>query len=131
VVATSPSVSPAAESREPWLDRLPVGSLAALETLLLGAIAAFLAFYVFPRAFGIESWCVGPTGQQTTAGDTYVGAFAVLGTLGWLGVFLGIVYASIAERRGVVLLLPLLWFLALTLPALGVAVILGPEPCPS
>ena len=55
---------------ESWLDRLPVGPLAALETLLLGVLAAALALYVFPRGFAIESQCVGPTGQQTTAGDT-------------------------------------------------------------
>ena len=115
---------------ESWLDRLPVGPLAVLETLLLGVLAAALVLYVFPRGFAIESQCVGPTGQQTTAGDTYVGAFVAFGTLGWLGVFLGVLYGSIAERRGLVLLLPALWFLALVIPALVVAVLLGPELCP-
>jgi hypothetical protein len=116
---------------EPWLDRLPVGPLAVLETLFLGILAAALVLYVFPRGFAIESQCVGPTGQQTTAGDTYIGAFVALGTLGWLGVFLGVLYGSIAERRGLVLVLPLAWFVALVVPALVVAALLGPEPCPS
>lgn len=115
----------------PLLDRIPVGAIGAFETLLLGALAALLVLYVFPRVFAIESSCVGPTGVQTSAGDTYVGAFVVLGTLGWLAVFLGLIYVSIAERRDVIVLLPLVWFVALVLPALAVAVLLGPEPCPA
>ena len=85
--------------------------------------------YVFPRGFAIESQCVGPTGQQTTAGDTYVGAFVAFGTLGWLGVFLGVLYGSIAERRGLRCVCRRSG-LALVIPALVVAVLLGPELCP-
>jgi hypothetical protein len=116
---------------EPLLDRLPAGPLAALEMVLLGALAAVLVLYVFPRAFAIESQCVGPTGQVTTAGDTYVAAVVVLGTLGWIGVFLGALYGSIAERRGLVLLLPLAWFVVLVATAFIVAALVGPAPCPS
>jgi hypothetical protein len=116
---------------EPLLDRVPVGLLAALETILLGALAAALVLYVFPRGFAIESQCVGPTGQQTTAGDTYVGAVVVFGTLGWLAVFIGALYGSIAERRGLVLLLPLVWFAVLVLSALVAAALVGPVACPS
>ena len=57
-------------------------------------------------------------------------AFALLGSLGWVVAFLGAIYASIADRRGVVLLLPLVWFAVLVLSALAVAAWLGPVPCP-
>jgi len=69
-------------------------------------------------------------GVQSTAGDTYVAGFVVAGTFGWLGVFLGTTYASIAERRDIVVLLPLLWFLALVLAALVAGVFLGSDTCP-
>ena len=68
--------------------------------------------------------------RQKTAGDTFVAAFALLGSLGWVVAFLGAIYASIADRRGVVLLLPLVWFAVLVLSALAVAAWLGPVPCP-
>ena len=68
--------------------------------------------------------------MQRTGGDTYVAGFVVVGTLGWLGVFLGTIYASMAARRDIVVLLPLLWFLTLVVAALVVGVLLGPEPCP-
>jgi hypothetical protein len=131
VVASSRDAVGTTPPGEPLLDRLPAGPLAALETLLLGALAAALALYVFPQAFAIESQCVGPTGQQTTAGDTYVAASVVLGTLGWIGVFLGVLYGSIAERRGLVLLLPLVWFVVFVVAALVAAALVGPVPCPS
>lgn len=116
--------------RRPWLDRIP-GSLSALEFLLLGLAAAFLVMLVIPYGFGIESSCVGALGVQRTVGDTFVAGFAALGSFGWLAVFLGTIYAGIAGRRDIVLLLPLLWFLVLVVGALTVAVFVGPAPCPS
>lgn len=105
--------------------------MSVLEFLLLGVAAALLVLVVIPRTFAIESSCIGETGVQRTAGDTYVAGFVVLGTLGWIGAFLGAIYASIADRRGVVVLIPVVWFLALVLAALAVAVALGRVPCPS
>jgi len=113
-----------------WLERVPVGVLSALGTLLLGVVAAMIVLIAIPNFFEIESSCVGASGVQRTAGDTYVGAFAVLGTLGWLGVLVASIVASIAERRDIAMLLPLLWFVTLVLAALGAAVFVGPEPCP-
>ena len=116
--------------RPGWLDRLPTGALSALAFLVLGPAAAVLVLVAIPRGFEIESSCVTPGGAQKTAGDTFVAAFALLGSLGWVVAFLGAIYASIADRRGVVLLLPLVWFAVLVLSALAVAAWLGPVPCP-
>ena len=101
-----------------------------LAFLLLGLAAALLVLFAFPRAFEIESSCVGATGTRQTAGDTYVAGFVLVGTLGWVVAFLGAIYASIDDRRGLVLLLPLAWFAVLVLAALVVAALLGPVPCP-
>ena len=100
-----------------WLERIPAGPVSALEFLLLGLAAAFLVLLAFPSLFTIESSCVGAHGVQSTAGDTYIEGFVVAGTLGWLGVLIGTICASIADRRNIVLLLPLLWFLTLVLAA--------------
>jgi hypothetical protein len=51
--------------------------------------------------------------------------------MGWIGVFLGVLYGSIAERRGLVLLLPLVWFVVFVVAALVAAAVVGPVPCPS
>lgn len=118
------------ERERPWLDRLPTGALSALAFLLLGPAAAVLVLVAIPRGFEIESSCVTSGGVQKTAGDTFVAAFALLGTLGWIVAFLGAIYASIADRRGVVVLLPLVWFAVLVFSALVVAALLGPVPCP-
>lgn len=104
--------------------------MSALAILLLGLLAGIVVLLVIPSIFGIESSCVGAFGAQRTAGDTFVAGFVVLSTLGWLGVFLGTIFASIADRRDIVVLLPVLWFLTLVLAALVVAVFLGPEHCP-
>lgn len=117
--------------RPGWLDRLPTGALSALAFLLLGPAAAVLVFVAIPRGFEIESSCVTAGGSQKTSGDTFVAAFALLGTLGWIVAFLGAIYASIADRRGIVVLLPLAWFAVLVLAALTAAAWLGPVQCPS
>jgi hypothetical protein len=113
-----------------WVDRLPAGALSALAFVVLAPAAAILVLVAIPRGLEIESSCVTPGGVQKTAGDTFVAAFALLGTLGWIVAFLGTIYASIADRRGVVVLLPLAWFAVLVLSALVVAAFLGPVPCP-
>jgi hypothetical protein len=131
VVSPRPTAGSATRRERPLFERLPVGVLNAVETILLGVVAAALVLYVFPDVFAIESSCLGETGQQTTVGDTYIAAFVMLGTLGWLGVFLATIFASIADRRDVVVLLPVVWFLALVLTALAVAVVIGPVSCPT
>lgn len=112
------------------LARIPPGLVSAVGFALLGPLAAVLVLVVFPRVFGIDSACVTATGSVTTDGDVYVSAFAVLGTAGWLAVFLGVVYASIAERTRAVMLLPAAWFAALVAAALVAAALVGPAPCP-
>ena len=112
------------------LARIPPGLVSALGFALLGPLAAVLVLVAFPRAFGIESACVSETGSVTTDGDVYVSAFAVLGTAGWLAVFLAVMYASIAERPRVVMLLPAVWAAVLVVAALVAAVVVGPAPCP-
>lgn len=101
-----------------------------LEFALLAPLAAIVVLDSIPDAFGIESSCVGPLGTVATEGDTYVQGFVVLGTLGWLGVFAGVLAAGIAERRSLALLLPVAWFVVLVLVALAAAAAIGPAPCP-
>ncbi|HXG76772.1 MAG TPA: hypothetical protein VNJ53_09395 [Gaiellaceae bacterium] len=128
-MARRPETRPDRERR--WLERVPVGPFSALEFSLLGLLALALVLYAIPRAFGLESDCVAGAGVVTVPGDTYIGAYAVLGTLGWLAVFLGMLYASIAEREDIMLLLPALWFVVLVLSALVAAAAVGPSPCPT
>jgi hypothetical protein len=119
------------DREESRFERLPVGPVSAFEFLLLGVLAAGLVLVVFPAVFDIESSCVGPGGTEPTEGDTYIGGLVVFGTLGWLAVFLGMLYASIAELRRAVVLLPLVWFAVFVVGAFLVAAVLGPEVCPS
>jgi len=112
-------------------DRIPAGVVSALEFVLLGPLAAVLVLVAVPRAFGIESACLGELGAVSTEGDSYVAAFVVVGTLGWLGVFVGVILASIAERPAVVIGLPALWSAVLVLAALAVAAVIGPVACPT
>jgi len=113
-----------------WAVCVPVGFLSALEILVLGLLAAILVLFAIPSLFGIEWSCVGEYGVQRTAGDTYVAGFVVAGTFGWLGVFLCTMFANIAGRHGIVVLLPILWFLVLVLAALTFGLLVGPETCP-
>jgi hypothetical protein len=113
------------------LARVPAGVVSAFEFLLLGPLAAVLLLGVIPRAFEIESACVGRFGVVGTVGDTYVAAVGALATLGWLGTFLGVLYAGIAENRVLVVLLPALWFGCLVLGALAAAIVIGPALCPT
>ena len=117
--------------RKVWFDRIPAGIVSTLGFVLLGPLGGVLVLVAIPDAFGIESSCVTQTGAVTTEGDAYVRAFAVLGTLGWLAVFGGVIFASIVERRTVVMLLPALWFVVLVLAALVAATVVGPAPCPA
>lgn len=110
--------------------RVSAGVLSALEFVLLGPLAAALVLVAVPRGYGIESACLGGLGAVSTEGDSYVAAFVVAGTLGWLGVFVGVILASIAERPAIMLALPALWFAVLVLAAVTVAAAIGPVACP-
>jgi hypothetical protein len=105
--------------------------VSALAFLLLAVASAVLVLFVFPGAFEIESMCVSASGTQSSRGDTYIAGFAVAGMFGWLAVLMGMVFANIADRRDIALLLPLVWAASLVLAAFVVAIWLGPEPCPS
>jgi hypothetical protein len=118
------------ESRS-WLAHVPAGAVSAFEILVLGLLAAYLVLVVIPGAFEIESSCVGRLGVQSTDGDSYIGGLVAVGTLGWLGVFLGTIWASIADKPRMVVLLPALWFAAFVLGALVLAIWVGPQPCPA
>ena len=81
--------------RKVWFERIPAGVVSTLGFVLLGPLAGVLVLGAIPDAFRIESSCVTQTGAVNTEGDVYVRAFAVLGTLGWLAVFGGVMFASI------------------------------------
>ena len=116
-------------SRPPRLHRVPVGLVSLASMLVLGVLAAFLVVDVIPRLFTIEPSCVSAGGWQGSTGESYFDAVMVIGTFGWLGVAVGAIYASIADRRRVVLLLPVAWFLALVTFALTLAIVVGPAIC--
>jgi hypothetical protein len=117
------------QSRTSPLDRVPVGLVSLASMLVLGVLAAFLVIEVIPRLFTIEPACISTGGWQGSTGESYLDSVMVIGTFGWLGVAVGTVYASIADRRRVVLLLPVAWFIALVVFALTLAIVVGPAIC--
>lgn len=110
---------------------ISVPSLSLLEIVVLAPLAAVLALWAIPDAFGIEWSCVGTYGTLTTRGDSFGDAVAVAGTFGWLAVFIAVVFAHIAERPRLAVALPLVWFVGLVGTTLVVAATIGPLPCPS
>jgi hypothetical protein len=110
--------------------QLSAGVVSALGFLLLGPLAAVITLGLVPRAFEIESQCVGAFGSVPSGGDTYVGAVVAVGTLGWLAAFLGVLFAGVAEQPRVLVLLPLVWFGVLVAAALVAAAFVGPALCP-
>jgi hypothetical protein len=118
-------------SAHPAVHRISAGSLALLEILVLGPIAALVVLRFVPDAFAIESECFGAGGSQRVAGDTYNAGMVVAGTFGWLFVLVGVVFAEIAESRRVTVLLPIVWFVALVVTSLLAALAIGSQPCPS
>jgi hypothetical protein len=109
--------------------RVPVGVVSAVSMLLLGAIAAGVSVELIPRLLSIESSCITSQGWTRSDGDSYFGTVVVVGTFGWLGVGVATIYASIAERRSAVLLLPVAWFIAFLTFAFTMAAAIGPAPC--
>ncbi len=107
---------------------MPWGGLAALEFFALALLSGALVLVKFPGMLDVEWGCFGPTGERTAA-DTYVGAFAVGGALGWLlvGGLTALTYSTGHKRLALVV--PLAWFGVLVLTSLVVAVSIGPLPC--
>jgi hypothetical protein len=109
--------------------RLPASSLGLLALVVLGPLSVALVMFAIPRVFEIEWACIGPTGTTSRAGDVYAGAAAVAGVFGWILVFIGVLFAHIADRPRLAWLLPVAWFGALVgAAALGAAVI-APATC--
>jgi hypothetical protein len=108
---------------------MPWGVLVGLEVVTLAFLSAMLVLVVIPNGFDVEWDCFGSSGSLHTGADTYGDGFAVGGALGWLvatGVT-AVVYTT--GRQLVALAVPLVWFGALVLAALGVAASIGPLPC--
>jgi hypothetical protein len=109
-----------------------MGTLGFLEILVLGTLAAVLTLWAIPSAIGIEWECLaGSGGVEPGSGDFYLSGVVVLGTVGWLLVSIGVLYAQIFESRRGALLLPAAWFVAFVLGTLTVALVLGSQPCPA
>jgi hypothetical protein len=104
--------------------------LGALEMLILGPLAAILVLGVIPSAFEVEWACTTSLGTEHTAGEDYIAAFAVFGTIGWFGVLVASIFAGIADARRLAALLPAAWFVLLVGAALVVAATVGPAACP-
>jgi hypothetical protein len=100
--------------------------------VVLGILAAVLVLWAIPSLFEIEWECIaGAGGVESGKGDSYLSGVVVFGTLGWLLVAIGVVYAQIFGSRRGTLLLPAVWFATFVLGALIVATALGPQPCPA
>jgi hypothetical protein len=109
-----------------------LGTLGFLEILVLGTLAAVLTLWAIPSAIGIEWECLaGSGGVEPGRGDSYLSGVVVLGTVGWLLVSIGVLYAQIFESRRGTLLLPVAWFVAFVLGTLIVALTLGSQHCPA
>jgi hypothetical protein len=105
--------------------------LSAVEIVVLAPLAALLAFWLIPKAFGIEWSCIGGAGVGNTAGESFAETLAVFGTIGWLVVLLGTLFANIAERERLAAVLPVAWFLILFAAMTIAAASVGPAPCPA
>jgi hypothetical protein len=104
--------------------------LTVLEMLILGPLAGILVLGVIPNVLDIEWACTTAFGTGRTAGEDYIAAFAVFGTLGWFAVLVASVYAGIAEARRVAAILPVAWFVLLVGAALIFAASISPATCP-
>ena len=105
--------------------------VSAVEILVLAPLTAIFAFWLVPDAFGIEWSCGSVVGIESTRGDSFAETVAVAGTIGWVLVFLGTLFAQIAERPRLAVVLPLAWF-ALLIGAMTIAATaVGPAPCPA
>jgi hypothetical protein len=127
-MADTPSWSRDERARRPR--RVGAGWLSVLEVVVLGPLAAYVVLLAIPSVFEIESQCVGPYGVQRIAGDSYFAGAGVGGTLGWLAVIGGAIYAQIADSPRLVVLLPIAWFLAFVSGSFIVAAALGAQLCP-
>lgn len=110
--------------------RVGSGWLSVLEIVVLGPLAAYLVLLAIPWLFEIESECIGPYGVQPVAGDSYFAGVSVAGTLGWLAVIAGAIYAQIADSPRLAALLPVGWFVVFVSGSLIVAAAMGPQLCP-
>lgn len=111
--------------------RLPLSSerVMWIEVLVLAPLAALLVLLAIPSWLDIGWGCVTATGATRTAGDTYITAFGVLGTLGWLLVVMVALFVNVTGSSRVAALLPIGWFTALVTSALVAAAAIGPQPC--
>jgi hypothetical protein len=110
--------------------RLNAGVLCAVEIIVLAPLAAFLAFWAIPEAFGIEWSCIGAFGVSGSDGESFAQTVAVVGTIGWFVILLATLFASIAERERLAAILPFAWFVVLVAGMTIAAAATGPAPCP-
>ena len=110
---------------------LEPGPVSLLEILFLGPLAALFTLWLVPSLVGIEWQCASALGVVHVGGDTYLSTIVVFGTLGWLLVMVGAIYAQIAESHRLAVLLPLGWFAAFVAGALLIGLSLGPVSCPA
>jgi hypothetical protein len=111
--------------------RITASALALLALVALAPLSVVAVVFAIPELFEIDWACIGPTGTGSRAGDLYIGLAAVAGTLGWVLVFVGVLFAHIAERPLLAFWLPVAWFGALVAGAAIAAAWIGPAPCPA
>jgi hypothetical protein len=107
----------------------PSGWASFLEILILAPLAAVVVLGVVPSVFEIEWECVRGYGVVRTVGDSYLTGFAVIGTVGWIAVVAGMIFAHISERPRVALALPAAWFAVLVLASVVAGAAIGPAMC--
>lgn len=107
---------------------IPWGLLAGIELIALAAVSAWLVLVLIPSAFEVEWSCFGESARHTSA-DTYIGAFAVGGVLGWL-VAAGLTALVHTSSRGwLAVVVPAAWFGVLVIASVAVAASIGPLSC--
>lgn len=109
---------------------LGAASLTLLALVVLAPLSLAVALLLAPSAFGVESGCFGAVGAEGSDGDAYIEAAAVAGAIGWMAVFVAVLFAQIAERARTALVLTLAWFAAYVAACVAAAAVVGPAPCP-
>lgn len=101
-----------------------------IEVVVLAPLAAILVLLAFPSWFEIDWGCVSTTtGVMRTAGDSYIAAFGVIGSLGWLLVVMIALFANVTGSSRFAAYLPVAWFVTLVTSALVAAAAIGPQTC--
>lgn len=104
-------------------------NLSLLTLVTLALLSVLVGLLLAPTWFGIESGCIGVAAAEGGRGDACVEAAAVAGAVGWMTVFVVVLFAHIAERPRLAATLTLSWSGAYVSGCVAAAAAIGPAPC--